>query len=645
MKKVFTIYSITLLTLFQARANTERVDSLKTRLSEATSDSSRWDICFQLADAYLWNYPDSAAEYVRKAFRYAGSLKSSGKIANTYVLYGWLNIEIGDYGEALNSAQEIIDRAREINDLSLESTARTIMAIGLLSYGEIQSALENAKQSYRLDSLANSKPRSVILQHLAGAYTANNQLDSAEYFLNMAEELARKENVPNWSPIKYETGNFYSRKNQLDSAIAAYHDGAALAMGKENNKDLMDNFGGLAEVFRRKKMPDSAIFYANKVLAYSLPNAYSTIKLNALQLLANVYKSGLKNDSASKYLEQSIIVKDSLYSKARIMKMLNLNFQAEIRKRESEEQRIQYENKLRVYLLTAGFLAALLIAAILYRNNIHRKQAQTRLERAYSELKSAQAQLIQSEKMASLGELTAGIAHEIQNPLNFVNNFSEVNEELIDEAKVAIGEGKSVEAIELLSNLRNNQEKINQHGKRADDIVKGMLLHARPTTGHKEPTNINALTEEYMRLSYYGFKAKHKDFSAALNTQFDQRIDKVSVIPQDIARLLQNIFYNGLYAIWEKKMQHPEGFAPALAIETSENTHNIEIRIRDNGNGIPAKIRDKIFQPFFTTKPTGQGTGLGLSMSYDIVKAHGGKISVQSKEGEGTEFIIQLPHS
>jgi signal transduction histidine kinase len=265
------------------------------------------------------------------------------------------------------------------------------------------------------------------------------------------------------------------------------------------------------------------------------------------------------------------------------------------------------------------------------------------LKHSLNELKSTQAQLIQSEKMASLGELTAGIAHEIQNPLNFVNNFSEVNRELIAEMKEEINKGNIDEIKLLVNDLDENEEKINLHGKRADSIVKGMLQHSRTSSGQKELTDINKLADEYLRLSYHGMRARDKSFESIFKTEFDESIGKINVVPQDIGRVILNIINNAFYAVNEKKKSVDENYQPTVTVQTKELNDNIEIRVADNGNGIPQNIVDKIFQPFFTTKPTGQGTGLGLSLAYDIIKAHGGEIKVETKEHEGSEFIIQLP--
>ncbi|HET9433409.1 MAG TPA: HAMP domain-containing sensor histidine kinase, partial [Chitinophagaceae bacterium] len=246
------------------------------------------------------------------------------------------------------------------------------------------------------------------------------------------------------------------------------------------------------------------------------------------------------------------------------------------------------------------------------------------------------------------GELTAGIAHEIQNPLNFVNNFSDVNKELIDELKGELVTGNGQQAIEIADDIKANEEKINHHGKRADAIVKGMLQHSRSSSGVKEPTDINALADEYLRLSYHGLRAKDKSFNSTMKTDFDGGIGKINIVPQDIGRVILNLINNAFYAVDEKKKKSGNTYEPVVTVSTRtvkppSGGLGAEIRVADNGNGIPQKVLDKIFQPFFTTKPTGQGTGLGLSLSYDIVKAHGGEFKVETKEGEGSVFIIQLP--
>ncbi|MFM7485908.1 MAG: sensor histidine kinase [Cytophagales bacterium] len=282
--------------------------------------------------------------------------------------------------------------------------------------------------------------------------------------------------------------------------------------------------------------------------------------------------------------------------------------------------------------------------------------AKQQVEKTLSDLKQAQQLLVQSEKMASLGELTAGIAHEIQNPLNFVNNFSEVSNELIEEIEEERSknpESRNENLItEFLSDIKENLQKINHHGKRASDIVKGMLQHSRTSTGQKELADINALCDEYLLLAFHGFRAKDKSFNAKFETDFDSTLPKLHVIPQDIGRVILNLINNAFYAVNEKatlRQAQGDSYEPTVVVSTHYSLSRGEgggeaiITIKDNGNGIPEKIKDKIFQPFFTTKPTGQGTGLGLSLSYDSVKAHGGELKVETKEGEGTTFFVLIP--
>jgi signal transduction histidine kinase len=271
------------------------------------------------------------------------------------------------------------------------------------------------------------------------------------------------------------------------------------------------------------------------------------------------------------------------------------------------------------------------------------EQAKSKVEVALTDLKSTQNQLVQSEKMASLGELTAGIAHEIQNPLNFVNNFSEVSKELLEEMMEEMQKGDMEEVKAIADDVVQNLEKINHHGKRADGIVKGMLQHSRSSSGEKEPTDLNVLADEYLRLAYHGLRAKDKSFNATLETHFDESIGKVQVATQDIGRVILNLITNAFYAVQEKKSQHPEGYEPTVTVTTRKKGNKVFILVKDNGNGIPDTIKEKIFQPFFTTKPTGQGTGLGLSLSYDIIQAHGGTLQCVSDQHIGTEFVIELP--
>jgi signal transduction histidine kinase len=307
-----------------------------------------------------------------------------------------------------------------------------------------------------------------------------------------------------------------------------------------------------------------------------------------------------------------------------------------------------------------------LIGIILFRNNNQRKksnllltsqkneieQQKKQVEESMERLQSTQSQLVQAEKMASLGELTAGIAHEIQNPLNFVNNFAEVNAELIDELETEANKGNLEEVKLLAKDIKENETKINHHGKRADAIVKNMLQHSRQSSGQKEPTDINALCDEYLRLSYHGLRAKDKSFNAEFETKFDTALAPIRVVPQDIGRVILNLINNAFYAVNERqKNEKDSGYKPRVTLTTKKQADQVVIEVADNGTGMPEQIKEKIFQPFFTTKPTGEGTGLGLSLSYDIVKAHGGVLHVETipvractgGENAGTNITINIP--
>ncbi len=368
-----------------------------------------------------------------------------------------------------------------------------------------------------------------------------------------------------------------------------------------------------------------------------------------------------RTDSALKYINLTISLKDTLFNQQKTRAAQAFVFNEQLHQQELAQKLKQteliYRSRLNISILLSGIIILLVIAGGLWRKNIYKQKSfgllqkqkqeidnqRERAEKTLENLKSAQSQLIQSEKMASLGELTAGIAHEIQNPLNFVNNFSDVNAELIDESIDAINAGNPNEAIQLLSNLRQNEEKIKFHGQRADTIVKGMLQHSRESKGQKELTDINLLTDEYLRLSYHGLRAKDKSFNSVIHTDYDSKIGSINIIPQDIGRVLLNLYNNAFYALSEKKKQLSDGFEPCVTVTTKKLIGKISIIVKDNGNGIPQKVLDKIFQPFFTTKPAGQGTGLGLSISYDIIKAHGGQLKVNTKEGEYAEFVMELP--
>jgi signal transduction histidine kinase len=433
-------------------------------------------------------------------------------------------------------------------------------------------------------------------------------------------------------------GNIYAKKGNDELALWYYY----------KNQWALSSVN-LAAFFKDRGMTDSAIYYAKRAYESSLKNAGKDMELNAATLLSSLYES-TDPLTALRFLKIAVAAKDSLYSSEKVIAVKSVAFKAQERQNEIQMKQMAYRSKVKIYASLAGLLLLMFIALLLFRNNRNQQKANALLQQqkneiasTLSDLRTTQTQLIQSEKMASLGELTAGIAHEIQNPLNFVNNFSEVNIELLDELESALLKSDREEILAIRSDLKQNLEKISHHGKRADAIVKGMLQHSRASTGTKEPTDINKLADEYLRLSYHGLRAKDKSFNAAIETHFEDGLQKVSVIPQDIGRVLLNLFTNAFYAVAEKNKKRDESYEPSVSVSTRTVGGNVEISVKDNGVGIPQNVLDKIYQPFFTTKPTGQGTGLGLSLSYDIIKAHGGEIKVETKQSEGAEFIVEIP--
>ena len=444
-----------------------------------------------------------------------------------------------------------------------------------------------------------------------------------------------------------------------------------------NKKGAAGYFMDTGDIFKMKMPVDLGAIFKQVDKSLSMAKSLGDMnkirggyyKLSTLDSMRGNYKGAYEN------YKLYTLYRDSLQKKETEKKQLEAKMQfefdkkqaiakAEQEKRDAEQKRVKNLQYFTIAGLILLVVVILLIALIQWRNNQQRKKANVllhqqkeKVESTLSELKSTQASLIHSEKMASLGELTAGIAHEIKNPLNFVNNFSEVNNELIHE----IANENDINEIRVIANdIRQNNEKIVFHGKRADDIVTGMLQHSRASTGVKEPTDINMLCDEFLRISYHaclsgkeGLISKEKDFKATLKTDFDATIGKVNVMPQDIGRVLLNLYNNAFYALSAKALATADlstkalatvgsNFEPTISVSTKKIGDKVEIKVKDNGNGIPQNIVDKIFQPFFTTKPTGQGTGLGLSLAYDIIKSNGGQIRVNSKENEGTVFTIIL---
>ena len=634
--------------------------SVRQKLNSATSDTSRILAMAEMCQAYKFDRPDSALYYGYNALLLAQKINFPKGEATAVKELALSEIAIGNDLKGLQLYLELGKIADENNYL-LEK-AQSIWGKGFcyLKMGEYEKALGLFNESFILFDSLNSNPFSTCaLFSISESFLEMNKLDSALHYGLKAHNLSIKvEN--NWTTdyTHLTLSRVYGKLGNTNLAISYLKQSLS---GELQTEPLFTFNFEIAKLYQQTGKQDSAIFYAKKSLTIAQENGYFSYIIDACLFLSGIYEK----DDTKEALQYS---KTALAYNDRLKKLKNasaeetfIDFDAQERQREIDAAKADFQNRIRMNAFMGITFTLLVIAFFLYRNSRLKQKAKQNIEKAYEQLKSTQAQLIQSEKMASLGELTAGIAHEIQNPLNFVNNFSEVSNELIDEMREELAIGNMQLAKEIADDIKQNLEKINHHGKRAADIVKGMLQHSRTSSGVKEPTDINALADEYLRLAYHGLRAKDKSFNADFKSKFDPNLPKINIIPQDIGRVLLNLINNAFYAVSERAKlltpPPPEGgtkndqikYVPTVTISTasfippSGGPRGVRVVVKDNGSGIPTHIVDKIFQPFFTTKPTGQGTGLGLSLSYDIVKAHGGELKVETKEGEGSEFTVILP--
>jgi signal transduction histidine kinase len=645
-------------------AQNKKIDSLKLLLQQVKTDTAKINKLNQIGLAYLEVNNDSALIYCRNALRLSEKIKfSNGELrARSYIAYFLYHFK-SDYATALNLYLQNLKMEEQIGDTA-------VIFFDTRAVAEIYERIEDFEKEFEytnklMDLISSGITKNsaklarykVIADNRFGIlYEKLNKLDSAKYYRSRAYNYGVAKNALEWIVNGSQgLGDIYRKLKNRDSAVYYYRVAIPAAL-KANRKDVYEScLVGLGMLHWEDKQTDSAFYYGQKAFNLSQEEKNLNQMMGAAALLAEIYYAKKQPDSAYKYLYKLVLLKDSVFSKEKIARIRNLGLNESLQKQQEEQTKKEavqeYKSRIQIYSLVAGLAVLIIIIFILYRNNRQRHIANRKIEKAYKDLKSTQSQLIQSEKMASLGELTAGIAHEIQNPLNFVNNFSEVSAELIDEWKEQFTKGNGQDATVIADDIKQNLEKIIQHGKRADAIVKGMLQHSRTSTGQKEPTDINALTDEYLRLAYHGLRAKDKSFNTTIKTDFDERlsadkagIGKINIIPQDIGRVILNLITNAFYSVTEKSKHHPDNYEPTVSVSTKRLVDKIEIKVKDNGMGIPQKVMDKIFQPFFTTKPTGQGTGLGLSLSYDIItKGHGGELKVETKEGEGAEFIILVP--
>ena len=624
-------------------------DSLGALLKLAKNDTSRVNAMVELSNAFKFSEPDSAIHYALKALILSRQIKYRKGEQWALFYIGFTNEGLGNFPRAMHVYLEALQVSDKCKIIDARGYVLQRLGFIYLSSNDFPKSLMYTFQSMRLlDSLHNDSISIISQIHMADAYLRMNKVDSAEYYAVMAYNNMVRFNVM-W--LKTETlfflGNVQQKKGNASQTIHFYRKALASAYHDTSHFMSYNTIYEIAELHKFLNEPDSSIIYAQESLeAAQRDNLYSVI-IKASSLLSTLYEK--KNRSKALYYGKiALAAKDSLNIEEKAYALQNLvGFDEQERQFEIETAKTAYQNKVKLFSLSVGLAVFLLIAFILYRNNLQKHRYNKILEKTLANLKLTQAQLIQSEKMASLGELTAGIGHEIKNPLNFINNFSDLAMELLEELKSGpLGQlppDQKEQANELITGAIQSLRKVVHHGERADAIVKGMLQHARPSMGHRELTDINALADEYLRLSYHGLQEKDSSFNAKIATEFDKNIEMINVVPQELGRVFLNLYTNALYSLTEKKKKFRAEFVPTIIVATKKLAEKIEVRIRDNGLGISQKIIDKIFRPFFTTKPSGEGTGLGLSLSYDVIRAHGGEIKVESSEGEWAEFIIEIP--
>ena len=603
------------------------------------------------------NY-DSSIKYYIKTIALNERINNVKELPANYANIAIGYQQLANFPKALQYQQKALTFAEKNKDEQLQAKTLLNMAI---TYENIGDTLKAEQYYLKAKDLAVKNEYKIIelydYSNLSTLYVrSHNWSKGYEYAMKAAELSSTTGDIGIEASSLAKAATALANQNKFEEASAVSKKSIQLADSSRQPLNISQAYDAFALTLYLQKQYKEAIPYFEKSFkALNGASNYDQAYINSYKLLSECYEKTGDYVKALANYKMAADIADSVRRKDNVRKATELSMNYDFEKKQevlaAEKKRDDDIAKTKQTALIAGLFLVFILAVVAFKGYRNKQKANTlllqqkqQIEGTLSELKTTQAQLIQSEKMASLGELTAGIAHEIQNPLNFVNNFSDINKDLLLELKEEIDNGNAGDAKSLADDVISNEGKINFHGKRAESIVKNMLLHSRTNAGLKEPTDINALADEYLRLSYHGLRAKDKSFNADFKTDFDPLIGKINIISQDMGRVFLNFFNNGFYEINKKRQTAGDNYQPRISVQTKKINNTVEIIIADNGNGIPKNIIDKIYQPFFTTKPTGEGTGLGLSLSYDIIsKEHNGTIKVETKEGEGSTFIIQIP--
>ncbi|GGF20017.1 tetratricopeptide repeat-containing sensor histidine kinase [Hymenobacter cavernae] len=663
-----------------AQAQSPQTAVLRRALAQATTDSSRVLLLADLSASYRYSDFDSVQWYARQGLHLAwkiGYRKGEGRcLSRIGILMG----ERGNLPQALRTDLKALKINEEVHDL--EGTARTLNQTGLLYHAldDERPALAyffRAKRVYEQAHTSDDSQVISVLANIGASYTALRRLDSATYYLNRAYQLTRQSQNVNQScwgnPEPYvlrELGLLQAALGHDTEAIRYYRLSAKAAIPEHDLRSSSRAYQYLAELYENRQQPDSSVYYARKALTMgqALPFVVGVVRTS--NLLAEAFQAHKQRDSTLKYMNIMLQAEDSLYDPQRIKQLDAIGFAEQQRLRELEIERIHFHAQVRLYALTAGAGVLLLVALLLWRNNKLQKQANSRLHtlnqqviqqkeeltaqrdnlaRTLLELKETQSQLVLREKMASLGELMASVAQEIQKPVQHVRDFAGISEALCQELHTEFGKltlpADDWEYLdETLQNLRQHQEKIVHYGQRANSIVLGMLEYASGEPSPRKPTDLNTLIESSLRLAYHEMRGKHRNFNVALLPALDPALGTVQTVHHDLARALIQLFLNAFYSVQERQRLAEEGYVPQVTVSTQRLADHVELRIRDNGLGIPVDMQSTVFQRFSVNKVAGESTGLGLPLSYDIItKGHKGTLTVETQKGEFTEFVVTLP--
>jgi signal transduction histidine kinase len=614
------------------------------------------------------NALQNKGEFVESIEYYTQSLTIAKSLSDEKLVPGILNniglvyYNLGNYTEALHNFFDAIKGAETSGNLNVKAAALNNVALIYFEQEKFEEAKSKYKEMLSIYQGIGNQGRVILAYNNIGdvELKQNNPVAALEN-LKIGYASALDLQSPEFIEMTARTmADIYAAMDSTELAEELYRRSIAIAEEKGYGVPYSHSLIGLAELYYKNQNFEEASVYANKGLEQAEKMGQTTQLRNANELLAKInegmgnYQEALDNYKLFK------LYNDSINTALGQRLATSLEAEYEFSKKTLEFEKAAIRQQWLTFSAFVGLFTFLIILFLVYRNrnrldkayqtlkekNNEIKSKNEELENTLAQLKLIQLQLVQSEKMASLGELTAGISHQLQNPLNFVNNFSEVTAELVDEMKDGLQKGDTMTALWVVDDVKSNLGKINKYGHLASGIIMNMLQHSRINTGQKEFTDLNALAIQYLNLSFHGIKAKDKDFVSEFSHTLDPNLKKIEIIPQDIGRVLLNLINNAFYAVNERLKSNPDTYRPQVNVTTKWLGNAVEIRVSDNGNGVPEPIRDKIFQPFFTTKPTGQGTGLGLSLSYDIIKAHGGEVSMITREGQGesgSEFIIKLP--